>query len=227
MKKIFSLRIFITLSLSHFCLRIPNTHSGVLPDPRATDASSDQMTLPHWSTVQSLCFLAHFNRSRATSGVNFGRRRASQWEISWARSVALRVLAFKSIPVFVFSCLQVILGSDRNWRNSILTARGVIDMGLPDLGSLAPEGVVWSLLKTHWTVVRGTFKFRPIWVDFRSNWAWPDISPLVSKESSFLGVLLPEIGVHGVLLSIVDAVEEGGLFWRYAILRVFAIQPKT
>jgi hypothetical protein len=34
----------------------------------------------------------------------------------------------------------------------------------------------------------------------------------MSKESSFLGVLLPEIGVNGVLLSIVDAVEEGGLF---------------
>jgi len=61
-------------------------------------------------------------------------------------------------------------------------------------------------------VVRGTFKFRPIWVDFRPNWAWPDISPLVSKESSFLEVLLPEIGVNGAVLSIVGAVEEGGLF---------------
>jgi len=72
-------------------------------------------------------------------------------------------------------------------------------------------------------VVRGTFKFRPIWVGFRPNWAWPDISPLVSKESSFLGVLLPEIGVNGALLSIVDAVEEGGLFRSYAVLRVFSI----
>ncbi len=49
----------------------------------------------------------------------------------------------------------------------------------------------------------------------------------MSKESFFLEVLLPEIEVNEVLLSIVDAVEEGGLFWRYAILRVFAIQPKT
>ena len=227
MKKIFPLGISITLSLSHFCLRVSNTHSDVLSDPRATNVSFDQMTFLHWFTVQSLWFLAHFNRSRAASGVNFDRLRASQWEISWARSVALRVLAFKSIPMFFFSCLQVILGFDRNWRNSILVARGVIDMGLPDLGSLALKDVVWSLLKTHWTVIRGTFKFRSIWVGFRSNWAWPDIWPLVSKESPFLGVLLPEIGVNGALLSIVGAVEEGGMFWRYAILRVFAIQPKT
>ncbi len=35
---------------------------------------------------------------------------------------------------------------------------------------------------------------------------------LESKESSFLGVLVPEVGVNGALLSIVGAVEEGGLF---------------
>jgi len=34
----------------------------------------------------------------------------------------------------------------------------------------------------------------------------------MSKESFFLEVLLPEIEVNGVLLSIVDAVEEGELF---------------
>jgi len=34
----------------------------------------------------------------------------------------------------------------------------------------------------------------------------------VSKESFFLEVLLPEIGVNEALLSIVDAVEEGELF---------------
>jgi len=34
----------------------------------------------------------------------------------------------------------------------------------------------------------------------------------MSEESSFLEVPLPEIGVNEVLLSIVDAVEEGGLF---------------
>ncbi len=61
-------------------------------------------------------------------------------------------------------------------------------------------------------MVRGTFKFRPIWVGFRPNLACPDISPLVSKESFFLEVLLPEIEVNEALLSIVDAVEEGGLF---------------
>ncbi len=223
MEKAFPLGIPITLSLSHFCLRVPNIHSGVLSDLRATDASFDQMTFLHWFTVQSLWFLVHFNRSRAASDVNFGRLRASQWEIPWARSVALRVLAFKSIPVLIFSCLQMILGFDRNWRNSILAARGVIDMSLPDLGSLTSKNVVWSLFKTHWTMVRGTFKFRSIWVSFRSNWVWPDIWPLVSKESFFLEVLLPEIGVNEALLSIVDAVEEGELFWRYAILRVFVI----
>ena len=222
MEKGFPLGISITLSLSHFCLGISNTHSGVLPDPRATNASSDQMTLPHWSTVQSLCFLAHFNRSRATSGVNFGRRRASQWEIPWARSVALRVLASKSIPVFVFSCLQVILGFDRNWRNSTLAARGVIDKGLPDLGLLTPEGAVQSLPKTSLMVVRGTFKLRLIWVGAAPSSACPVIFPLVNKSSSFLEVLLPEIVVNGALLSMVDVVEEGWLFWRYAILRVFA-----
>ncbi len=217
MEKVFSLGVFITLSLSHFCLRVPNTHSGVLPDLRATDASFDQMTLPHWFTVQSLCFSAHFNRSRAASDVNFGRRRASQWEISWARSVALRVLASKSIPVFVFSCLQVILGSDRNWRNSTLAAREIIDKGLPDLNLLTPEGVVWSLPKTLRTVLGGTSKLRAIWVNVRPNLACPDISPLVSKESSFLEVLLPEIEVNGGLLNMVDVVEEDELFWRYAI----------
>ncbi len=227
MEKVFPLGISITLFLSHFCLRVSNTHSDVLPDLRATNASSDQMTFLHWFTVQSSCVLAHFNRSRAASDVNFGRLRASQWEISWARSVALRVLAFKSIPMFVFSCLQMILGFDRNWRNSILTARGVIDMSLPDLGSLTSKNVVWSLLKTHWTMVCETFKFRSIWVNFRPNCVWPDIWPLMSKESFFLEVLLPEIEVNKVLLSIVNAVEEGELFWRYAILRVFAIQLKT
>ena len=34
----------------------------------------------------------------------------------------------------------------------------------------------------------------------------------MSEESFFLEVPLPEIEVNGVLLSIVDAVEEGGLF---------------
>ena len=61
-------------------------------------------------------------------------------------------------------------------------------------------------------MVRGTFKFRPIWVGFRPRLACPDILPLVIKESSFLEVLLPEIGVNGALLSIVDEVEEGELF---------------
>ncbi len=227
MKKIFSLRIFITLSLSHFCLRVSNTYSDVLPDSWVTNASFDQMTFLHWFMIQSSCVLAHFNRSRAASDVNFGRLRASQWEISWARSVALRVLTFKLISMFVFSCLQMILDFDRNWRNSILTARGIIDMSLPDLSSLTSKNVVWSLLKTHWTMVRETFKFRSIWVNFRSNWVWPDIWSLMSKESFFLEVLLPEIEVNEVLLSIVNAVEEGELFWRYAILRVFAIQSKT
>ncbi len=222
MKKVFPLEISITLSLSHFCLRVPNTHSRVLPDPRATDASSDQMTFLHWSTIQFSCLLAHLNRSRAASGVNFGRLRASQWEISWARSVALRVLAFKSIPMFVFSCLQVILGSDRNWRNSILAARGIIDKGLPDLGLLTPKGAVQSLPKTPFMVMRGTFKFRLIWVSVAPSSACPVIFPLVNKSSSFLRVLLPEIVVNGALLSMVDVVEEGWLFWRYAILRVFA-----
>jgi len=61
-------------------------------------------------------------------------------------------------------------------------------------------------------MVRGTFKFRPIWVGFRPNLACPDISSLTSKESFFLEVLLPEIEVNEVLLSIEDAVEEGELF---------------
>jgi len=49
-------------------------------------------------------------------------------------------------------------------------------------------------------------------VGVRPNLACPDISPLASKESSFLEVLLPEIEVNGALLSIVDAVEEDELF---------------
>ncbi len=137
--------ISVTLFLSYFWSEVPKTHSSALPVPRVTDASSDQMTCSHWSTVQSLCFSAHSIRSRATSGVNFGRWRADQWEIPWVRSVMLRVLGSKSIPMSFFSCLQVILGFDRNWRNSSLTSRGVIDKGLPDLNLLASEGVVWSL----------------------------------------------------------------------------------
>ncbi len=76
-------------------------------------------------------------------------------------------------------------------------------------------------------MIREMFKFCSIWVNFRSNWVWPDIWSLMSKESFFLEVLLSEIEVNEVLLSIVNAVEEGELFWRYAILRVFAIQSKT
>ena len=58
----------------------------------------------------------------------------------------------------------------------------------------------------------GTSKLRAIWVGVRPNLACPDISPLASKESSFLGVLLPEIEVNGRLLNMVDVVEEDGLF---------------
>ena len=58
----------------------------------------------------------------------------------------------------------------------------------------------------------GTFKLRAIWVGVRPNLACPDISPLVSKESSFLEVLLPEIEVNGGLLNMVDVVEEDELF---------------
>ncbi len=222
MEKAFPLGISITLSLSHFCLRVSNTHSDVLPDPRATDASSDQMTFLHWFTIQSSCVLAHFNRSRAASGVNFGRLRASQWEISWARSVALRVLAFKSIPMFIFSCLQMILGFDRNWRNSTLAAQGIIDKGLPDLGLLTSKDAVQSLPKTSFMMMRGTFKLRLIWVSVAPSSACLVIFPLVNKSSFFLEVLLPEIVVNEALLSMMNVVEEGWLFWRYAILRVFA-----
>jgi len=49
-------------------------------------------------------------------------------------------------------------------------------------------------------------------VSFRPNLACSDISPLMSKESFFLEVLLPEIEVNEALLSIVNAVEEGELF---------------
>ncbi len=149
MKKIFSLRIFITLSLFHFCLKVSNIHSRVLSDLRITNVLFDQMTFLHWFAIQYLCFLAHFNRIRAALDFNFDRLRASQWEIPWAHSVALRVLAFKSISMFIFSCLQVILGFDRNWRNSILAAQEIIDMNLSDLSSLALKSVVWSLFKSQ------------------------------------------------------------------------------
>ncbi len=72
--------------------------------------------------IQSLWFLAHFNQSRAASDVNFDRLKASQWEISWACNVALIVLAFKSISMFIFNCLQMILDFNHNWCNSILAA---------------------------------------------------------------------------------------------------------
>jgi len=62
-----------------------------------------------------------------------------------------------------------------------------------------------------------TFKLRAIWMSVRSNLACSDISSLMSKESFFLEVLLPEIEVNEALLNIVNAVEEDELFWRYAI----------
>ena len=170
MKNIFSLKISITLSLFHFCLRVSNIYSDVLSDFSVTNVSFDQMTFLHWFMIQSLWFLAYFNRSRAASDVNFDRLRASQWEISWARSVALRVLAFKSILMLIFSCLQMILDFDHNWHNSILAAWKIIDMSLSDLSSLTSKNVVWSLFKTHWIMIRETFKFYSIWVSFRSNW---------------------------------------------------------
>ena len=40
----------------------------------------------------------------------------------------------------------------------------IINEGLPDLGLLAPEGVSSSRFRTPFTVVRGTFKLRLIWV---------------------------------------------------------------
>ncbi len=222
MKKVFSLRISITLSLSHFCLRVSNTHSCVLPDSRATNVSFDQMTFLHWFTIQFSCLLAYLNRSRAASDVNFDRLRASQWEISWARSVALRVLAFKSISMFIFSCLQMILDFDRNWRNSILAAWEIIDKDLSDLNLLTSKSAVQSLSKTSFMMVRETFKFQLIWVSVASSSACLVIFPLVNKSSFFLRVLLSEIVVNEALLSMMNVVEEGWLFWRYAILRVFA-----
>ena len=222
MKKAFSLRISITLSLSHFCLKVSNTHSRVLPVSRVTNASFNQMTLSHWFTVQLLCFSAHFNRSRAASDVNFGRLRASQWEISWARSVTLRVLAFKSISMFIFSCLQMILDFDRNWRSSILAAQEVIDKDLSDLSLLTSKNAVQSLSKTSFMMMRETLKFRLIWVSVASSSACLVILSLVNKSSFFLKILLSEIVVNEALLSMMNVIEEGWLFWRYAILRVFA-----
>ena len=72
-------------------------------------------------------------------------------------------------------------------------------------------------------MIREMFKFHSIWVSFKSNWVWSDIESLMSKESFFLEVLLSEIEVNEALLSIVNAVEEDELFWRYVILRVFVI----
>ncbi len=61
-------------------------------------------------------------------------------------------------------------------------------------------------------MLEGTFKLRAIWVGVRPNLACPDISPLMSKESFFLEVLLPEIEVNGGLLNMIDVVEEDELF---------------
>jgi len=92
-------------------------------------------------------------------------------------------------------------------------------VGLPDLTLLTPEDVVSSRRKTLWTVIRGMFKLRSIWVSPASSSDWPAIFSLVSKSSSFLEALLSEIEVNGVLLSIVNEVKEGELFWRVAFSR--------
>jgi hypothetical protein len=71
-------------------------------------------------------------------------------------------------------------------------------------------------------MVRGMFKLRPIWVNSASSFACPAIFPLINKSSFFLEGLLPGIEVNEALLSMVNEVEEGELFRRNAILRVFA-----
>ena len=116
----------------------------------------------------------------------------------------------------------MILDFDRNWRNSILAAREIIDKGLPDLSLLTSKNAVQSLSKTSFMMVRETFKFRLIWVSVASSSACLVIFPLVNKSSFFLRVLLPEIVVNEALLSMMNVIEEDWLFWRYAILRVFA-----
>jgi len=60
-------------------------------------------------------------------------------------------------------------------------------------------------------------------VSFKFNLVWFDIWFLMSKESFFLKVLLSEIEVNKAFLSIVNAVKEDKLFWKYMILRVFMI----
>ena len=71
------------------------------------------------------------------------------------------------------------------------------------------------------------FKLRPIWVGPAPSSACPAIFPLVNKSSSFLGGLLPEIGVNGALLSMVDEFEEGGLFRWNAILLTVGLSTIT
>ncbi len=92
-------------------------------------------------------------------------------------------------------------------------------VGLLDLTLLTSKDVVLSRRKTLWTMIRGMFKLRSIWMSSASSSDWSAIFSLISKSSSFLGALLPEIEVNGVLLSIVNEVEEGGLFWRVAFSR--------
>ncbi len=67
-----------------------------------------------------------------------------------------------------------------------------------------------------------TLKFRLIWMSVASSSACLVILSLVNKSSFFLKILLPEIVVNEALLSMMNMVEEDWLFWRYAILRVFA-----
>jgi len=84
-------------------------------------------------------------------------------------------------------------------------------VGLPGRGL----GAVSSLFKTLW------IKLRPIWVGSAPSSACPAIFPLVNKSSFFLEGLLPEIGVNGALLIMVDEVKEGGLFrWNAILLAV-------
>ena len=70
--------------------------------------------------------------------------------------------------------------------------------------------------------MRETLKFRLIWMSVASSSACLVILSLVNKSSFFLKILLPEIVVNEALLSMMNVIEEGWLFWRYAILRVFA-----
>ena len=74
---------------------------------------------------------------------------------------------------------------------------------------------------------RETFKSLWIWINVKSALAKSDIWSLIYTDNSLRRPWLSDIEVNGKPLSMMNVIEEGGLFEGTRIFVIFAILPKT